>query len=647
MGLFRRLGSHRIAAAALAAAMVTTSAVASPQPASGPATAPDDTSVGGGKSTVLEGSRPGVFKEFHMRDADVRGVLELLSRQSRVNIIATREVTGKVAAVDLYDVTLEGALDAVLKATGFVYYKENGSIYVCTVKQLEAREKSLRKLEVRTFRLNYVTAADAKILIEPALSQDGTAVISKAAAIGISPSKTETGGNSYAVDDVLIVKDYEDRVKAVAAIIVEIDVKPDQVLVEATIIRASLEDSNALGVDFNALSGVDFQGLGSTSNGLQSVTTGTLSGAGMNTNKATFRTDFNSALDPGGMTIGFVSNNVAFFIRALESVTDATVLANPKLLIVNKQRGQVMVGRRDGYLTTTVTETTATQTVEFLETGTRLVVRPFIGRDGYVRMEIHPEDSSGSVEQVGTSVLPTETTTEVTSNVLIRDGHTIVIGGLFREKTTKGRGQVPLLGNIPYLGTLFRQASDKTEREEVIILITPHIVKQPQAEAVSEQVRDDVERFRIGLRRGLHWWGREKLAESHLCWARKELRRGNRDKALWNIDMALSMAPRFLDALRLREQITAKAYWACQAKLSSVRHVIQRMIMQELGLPYDRVTIPLKPRDGADLPEDVRKAFGIERLIEDPFLMPPEEGSGAAAGPSAKGGGAPETAEGE
>jgi type II secretory pathway component GspD/PulD (secretin) len=210
----------------------------------------------------------------------------------------------------------------------------------------------------------------------------------------------------------------------------------------------------------------------------------------------------------GGLTIGFMSNNVGFFVRALESITDVTVMANPKLLVLNKQRGEVFVGSEDGYLTTTFTETTATQTVEMLKTGTRLVVRPFIGRDDYVRLEVHPEDSSGFVAVVGQSALPSKRTTEATSNVLVRDGHTIIIGGLFREETGIGRSQTPLIGNVPYLGALFRSTGDSTKREEVIILITPRIITKEADDAVSEQHKDEVERFRIGQRKGLRWWGR-------------------------------------------------------------------------------------------------------------------------------------------
>jgi len=310
------------------------------------------------------------------------------------------------------------------------------------------------------------------------------------------------------------------------------------------------------------------------------------------------------------------------FIKALETVTETSVLANPKLLVVNKQRGEIIVGKRDGYLTTTVTDTVATQTVQFLETGTKMVVRPFIAKDGFIRMEIHPEQSDGHIELFDKNALPTQTTTEVTSNVMVRDGRTIVIGGLFKEESNPTRSQIPILGNIPYLGTVFRQTSDVAKRNEIIVLLTPHIIKHDVDEGVSEQLKDDVERFRIGARKGLRCWSAQRLAETHVRWAKEALREGKRDRALWNLDLALACDPRQVDAIRLKEQVTQKAYWSDLPRNSAANHVIQRMIMQELGKPVERIIPPDKPLDADRVDPDVRKALGIQQRIQDPLPGP-------------------------
>lgn len=589
-----------------------------------------DAAEGGKDGASVALTRPGTF-EIHVQGADLRGVLQLLSTQGKRNIIATKEVQGNVTA-DLYGVTFEQALKAVLASSGFDFLDDDGFIYVYTNEQKDKMMKAKVEVAVKVFHLAYISAADAQVLITPALSEQGSIAVSTPSQVGVSSSKTEAGGNSLASNDMVVVRDVPKRLEKIEALIKELDIKPDQVLVETTILSAKLGEQNKLGINFNTLAGADFQNLNASaaSSGTPTFTSDPLS----NTTKAhavNFRTDFTPVT--GGMTFGVFGSDAAFFVTALETVTDVTVLANPKLLVLNKQRGEVIVGRRDGYLTTTLTETTATQTVQFLETGTRLLVRPFIGKDHNIRMEIHPEDSDGSVQ----NELPSETTTEITSNVMVRDGHTIVIGGLFRENTGNSRTQVPLLGNIPYLGTLFRTTNDSTDRSEVIILITPHIVNQPTDEAIGEQMKDDVERVRIGQRKGLPFWANDRLADSALQAAKKDLRDGKFDRALWNLDLALSMSPRMIEAIQLKERLTRKAYWADMARVSTIRYVIESLVMQELGKPVEEVIPPNRPLYERGLPPDVKKAFGIDPPVLPPMPWEPptrKDGNDDSGGPA-------------
>lgn len=548
----------------------------------------------------------GIITHLPLNNAPIRLVLRQLAVMSEKNIIASKAVQGNVTC-DLYNVTFREALDAILRVNGLDYIEQGNFIYVYTAKEMEDIRKAQRRMGVRYFQLYYVSAGDAQKLIAPCLSSDGSVSTSPASARGIPTSPYETGANDYAVDDVLIVRDYDENLDAVARLLKEIDKRPQQVLIEATILRVRLEEDNALGVDFNTLSGVNFANLSATTNGITNLNTGTVPVNTLNGDASTFRTDFNTAIDPGGFTFGYIGSDVAVFVRALEGVTDTTILANPKLLVVNKQRGEVLVGSRDGYLTTTLTETAATQTVEFLETGTRLVVRPFIGDNGHIRLEIHPEDSSGSVSDG----LPSKQTTECTSNVLVRDGRTIIIGGLFREITTASRAQIPVLGNIPYAGAAFRRVVESTTREEVVILITPRIVKQPADEIIGEQLRVDAERIRIGARQGLMCFGRSRLAAAHMEWARQHVAMGEQGKALWDVNMALSLTPRLPEAIDLKERLTNEAIWAHEPRVSTVEWVLQRTIAQELGLDYRILSIPARPYENELLPASAREAMGI------------------------------------
>ncbi len=568
------------------AAAQAASAARAPEPTDAGDTSDEDAPTSTGES-VVEEALPGTFK-VSFQNTELSVALKLLSRQGRRNIISGKDVEGVVNAT-LYDVTFEEALDAILRMNGYVFREEGNFIFIYTPEELAQLVQAEQALEVRMFKLSYITAQDAQTMIQPSLSETGTVAVSPQASQGIASNTEGSGGNDMAIKDVIVVRDYTRNLDQIAAILEELDVRPDQVLIEATILSAKLTEDNALGINYNALIGVDFEALGATSTGIGNMTQGGLEGSGLDVRAAEFTTGFDTV--DGGMSIGFLSNSAAFFISALESVTDLTVLANPKLLVLNKQRGQVVIGARDGYKTTVVNDGVSTEEVEFLETGTRLFVRPFIAADDYIRLEIHPEDSDGSIDDTG---LPSETTTEVTSNVLVRDGHTIVIGGLFRDEASEIRAQVPILGNIRGLGVLFRNTTDNVERREVIIVITPHIIRYNADDDASEQIVDAIERFRVGQRKGLRWWGRNRMAATYTRWAKEAWRRGDRDTALWDVDVALSLDPRLIEAIELKEEITQTSYTAEAVRVSAVETVIQEMILDDLQ-GGERPVVPEMP----------------------------------------------------
>src|SRR4029079_1918560 len=161
-----------------------------------------------------------------------------------------------------------------------------------------------------------------------------------AAVAGIAADGGETGGDSHAVEDMLVITDFPENLDKVRKILKEVDHRPQQVMVEATILRASLSEDNALGVDFNVLAGVKFTDLTTAAGQItgQSVKAGATPDSGGAGSIGTGNS-FTSSI-PGGMKVGFVSDNVNVFVAALEGVTDTTVLANPKVLALNKQKGE-------------------------------------------------------------------------------------------------------------------------------------------------------------------------------------------------------------------------------------------------------------------------------------------------------------------
>ena len=514
---------------------------------------------------------------MHVSGLPLADAIRMLSEPTKRNIILGPGATGTVGAT-LYDVTFEEALNAMLVSNGLGYREQGNFIFVHTLDEIDRIVKSSKRIETRVFRLSYVKALMVKDMIDPMKSADGVITVTTESKIGLGDESglTETGGDDSAQPEILVVRDYIDVITEMEHVIRELDRRPKQVLIEATILRASLNESNALGIDFTTVGGIDFSQLGSTSNAAQSITTGNTPPAFLNDTTLTARTDFNGAVPAGGFTFGILKDQVGVFIRALEQVTDTNVIANPKVLALNKQPGQMLVGNRDGYLTTTITETTAVQNVEFLETGTLLSFRPFIGEDGYVRMEIHPKDSTGGVTAAN---LPFESTTEVTTNIMVKDGHTILIGGLFREVTTASRSQVPGLGDLDFLGPLFRSTNDNTIREEVIVLLTVRIVKEPNDYAAGERLYEDVERIRMGARKGTQGLGRERLAEYHYGKALEYFEIGEMGKAQFYARLALNSHPQHTHARKLLEQIEGKREWESEA--SSIRSVVRDMIRED------------------------------------------------------------------
>ncbi|MGE0481906.1 MAG: type II secretion system protein GspD [Phycisphaerae bacterium] len=501
----------------------------------------------------------GLF-DVHLRDVALSDALRLLSQRSRRNI-SVSEAAGAKVTTDLYQVTFDEALDALLTPAGLAWFSRDRFIFVCRPDERDALLNASRATELRTFELNFIAAREVVPVVTKLLSPKGLithTIDPSVPGLALTPESFDSalsnglGGKSRAVGEFLVVRDYPEVLAEIAGVVARLDARPRQVMVEATILRARLNENNALGVDFNALAGVDFRTLGFTSVGGVNRTPGAVPPREFDRGLGAVQTDVSAQLPAGGLSVGVMTNNVGAFIRALEEAVDVTIVANPKILTLNEQPGRVIVGREDGYQTTTVTETAAVQNIEFIQTGTQILFRPFIGSDGFVRMDIHPEDSSGGLTPAN---LPFKDTTEVTSSVLVRDGHTLVIGGLFREVTSSRTQQIPWFGNLPGLGLLGRGKNDEVTREEVIVLLTPHIVDGAAASGESARLRDEVERRRTLAHRALLPWGRERLAQAHYGWALEHERAGRTEDALWDLDLALWMNPGFTEADELRQRL--------------------------------------------------------------------------------------------
>ena len=522
--------------------------------------------------------------DISVQDTDLATVLQMLSIESKKNIIAGREVQATVTA-NLYDVTLQEALKAILDVNGYTFYEDGNFIYVVTKEQMEAMKKANLRTESRIFELSYLSATDANEFIQPLLSDVGKASARGDVQPGMKPDVTDAGADNYAYNARLVVNDYPEHLESIASLLTEIDTPPKQVLVEATILQTALDEANAFGVDFNLIGGLDFTDLTNPLAVVNNLLNGDDPQNGFQPadNEAQgIQSNAGNTTGPGTLKVGFISNDVSVFVRVLDEVTDSQVLARPKVMALNRQRAEVLVGARVGYLSTTSTETTTTQSVQFLDTGIQLVFRPFISQDNMVRMELKPSVSEASLRAVTDATgavvtIPDELTNQVTTNVRVRDGQTLVLGGLFRESTSKTRRQVPFLGDIPLVGAAFRGQDDDVQRSEVIFLITPTIVQDEKLYAIGDEHLSAIDALRVGARAGLLPWSQEKVTANYNQKAQDAYNNGDSELALHYINKSLGLAPHQTEIIRLREKITGE-----RAKAHE-RGVMERAFRKEMG----------------------------------------------------------------
>ena len=489
-----------------------------------------------------------------VNETEVTQVLEMLAIQSRRNIIASNSVTGMVSA-NLYDVTFNEALDAILRVNGFGYVEESNFVYVYTIDELDTIEKARRKTESRVYELQYLSAADADEFVKPLLSEEGKAAFRGTVESGYQPSLSDGGADSYAWSSKLVINDYPENLDAIADLLYELDTPPMQVVVEATIVQTKVDEDNEFGVDFTALSNIR---IGSIAGGPLAAANDLIGGTFLNTN-ATAVTSGVGQTDialSGGLKVGVIKDHVGAFLRVLDQVVDTTVLARPRVTCLNRQRAEVLIGTRFGYLSTTQTQTSTTQTVEFLDTGIHLVFRPFISPDGMIRLELRPSVSSATLHADGGQQVPDEVTQQLTTNVRCRDGETIILGGLFKESTVVSRNQVPFLGDIPIIGAAFRGQDDQVVKEEIIFLLTPSIIPDERLWESGKDSLAIIETVRIGARSGLLPFSREQITANYNRDALDAYRQGDLDRALYWTNLSLRTSGVQPEMVRLRENIT-------------------------------------------------------------------------------------------
>jgi type II secretory pathway component GspD/PulD (secretin) len=477
-------------------------------------------------------------------DEDLEAVFQMLTGDSGVSIFASPAVSGQVT-IELEDVPFEQALNILLRQNKLAARREGNLIFVYTLEEALELERQQRQQVVRVYHLNYIQAAEVIQIIAGFKSPEGVIVGTPISAQGITGAGSAGsfggttggivgggmggvsggmggglaggglsageggggglsgggftaagspvaggagGGNSYAVHDMVVVRDYPEVIQVIDEIVSRLDVQPMQVLIEAVIISVELRDGQQLGVNFAVVDKLATDAIVSGSGAAINLAGGfspaqVLSAAGPATAPAPlgpYMGDRPGQLLPGyladqGLKYGFVSNSVAGFIRALETLNKINILASPRLLVLNKQLAEIQLGQRLGYATTFTNLTTASEQVQFIPVGTLLALRPFVSQDGMIRLEVHPERSSGFIDSAG---IPQLNTSELTTNIMVPDGATIVIGGLIDSTDEITEEGVLGLSRLPFIGPLFRTRTMGMRKQELLVLLTPRIINR-------------------------------------------------------------------------------------------------------------------------------------------------------------------------
>jgi len=460
---------------------------------------------------------------LNFQDIEVRSVLQLIADFTSLNLVASDTVTGSIT-LRLDKVPWDQALEIVLKAKGLDKRQEGNVLMVAPAAEIAEQERlqveankqlqELAPLETAFVRIKYADAAEIFELFTADDSQSGQ---SGGATEGNATTSILSERGSAIVDErtnTIILTDTEEKINEFKRLISEIDVPIKQVLIEARIVIANTDFKKELGVTWglaglDKLSGGQFSSAsGDRSLGFSGRRSGLTPGAGVvetftyqadevevddgpdglpftadDITTVTQNYDFglgdSLAVDlgvsnpTGSFSLGYLTDNflIDLELSALESDGYGEIVSQPKVLTGDKQQAVIKSGTEIAYQKATSSGATS---IEFKEAVLQLEVTPQITPDNRIIMDLLvSQDSVGAFTPTGE---PSIDITQIETQALVGDGQTLVLGGIFQTEEVKGTEKVPMLGDIPFLGKLFRNDLRNIEKREILIFITPKII---------------------------------------------------------------------------------------------------------------------------------------------------------------------------
>jgi type IV pilus assembly protein PilQ len=415
------------------------------------------------------------------KDADLANVFRIIAEVSNLNIITTDEVKGRVS-VRLINVPWDQALDIVLKSKALGATQEGNILRIAPLASLRAEDKArldakreVEKLQatlegvIETIPVNYSKASDLKDKITDLLSEGGKVTID---------DRTNT----------IIIRDLRKNVEDVKALVAKLDTAIPQVLIEARIVEVDTNFTREIGVQW----GGSYKNDANTTVGITGIQD--TSGAFVPDQALANTIPFSSATAPnyavnlpasvglgagGGLTFGILRDNLRLdlSLSALEASGKGKVVSSPKVVTIDNKEAMIEQGTQIPYSTVSASGTNT----QFVDATLSLKVTPHITPEGSIIMKLEAKnDSQGAT---GANGQPAINKKKATTEVLVRDGETAVIGGILQVTRKKDQSAVPWFSKIPILGYLFKYDATQSQNQELLIFITPKILKTESAQA--------------------------------------------------------------------------------------------------------------------------------------------------------------------
>jgi len=403
---------------------------------------------------------PNNMISMDFQDANLKTILKIFSQQSGLNFVASQNVKDRTATIYFDNVSIEDALNHIMTANNLIYEQESGSDIFIVKESGKPAIETITKI----YELKYAQ------LTTPSSDDEGTGEATKEAEI-LAVIQGVISANGKVVADKrsnsLIITDVRSQFVIIEDVLSRLDTRTSQVMIEAEIIETTTTIADKLGISWGT-------------SGTMAAYTGPVLSTRWPLKGALIDKDLIST--NGSMSF----SSMTATLKAILSDTDTRILARPKVLTLNNETALIELTAETAVASLTSssgTEGSATTTTsaERIDTGITLEVTPQINKDGYITMHIEPTVivpvlsqffSSGEQKYVDPQKRSTKTT------VMVKDGETVVIGGLISREDSYVFNKVPFLGDVPLLGFAFRYKTKDEEDKELLIFITPHIMKE-------------------------------------------------------------------------------------------------------------------------------------------------------------------------